>query len=94
MVILLIEGNFMLEYLPFHLCSTDLFLITLYARRTSKLLGNFLYLDLYPGSPLLWFEERWGNHLLGYPVLLIAVAAVMSVPTRFVRRKRHRGYRG
>ena len=62
-----------------------------------NLLGdtNFLFL-MYPeaGSPLLWFEERWGNHLLGYPVLLAAVAAVMSVPTLFMGRKRQRVYRG
>ena len=177
-VMLVIGGNFMLKYLPLHLCSINIFLIAIHAWRPSKLLGNFLYLVcipgaiaallfptwatlppvnfmyihsftihilliLYPvvltaggdivperrmfpkcvllllvmavpiyffnllgntnfmflmypetGSPLLWFEEHWGNHLLGYPVLLTAVAAVMSIPTFFMGKKRHRVYRG
>lgn len=56
---------------------------------------NFMFLmHPVPGSPLLWFEERWENHLLGYPVLLMAAAAVMSVPTRFMGQKRRRVYWG
>lgn len=175
-VMLLIGGNFMLKYLPFHLCSINIFLIVIHAWRPSKLLGNFLYLvcipgaiaamlfptwstlpplnfmymhsftihillALYPivltaggdivperrefpkcvllllgmavpiymfnllgdtnfmflmypegGSPLVWFEEQWGNHLLGYPVLIAAVMAVMSVPTFFLGRSRRGRY--
>ena len=62
-----------------------------------NLLGdtNFMFLmHPVPGSPLLWFEERWENHLLRDPVLLMAAAAVMSVPTRFMGQKRRRVYPG
>lgn len=43
--------------------------------------SNYMFL-MYadPGNPLLWFEENWGSHLLGYPVLITAVLAVMSAP--------------
>ena len=176
LVMLLIGGNFLLKYLPFHLCSINIFLIAIHAWRPSKLLGNFLYLvcipgaiaallfptwatlpllnfmylhsftihillamypivltfggDIVPerreflkcvllllgmavpiyifnrlgntnfmflmypegGSPLVWFEEHWGNHLLGYPVLIAAVMAVMSVPTFFMERGRRGRY--
>ena len=59
-----------------------------------KAVGELFVSGLYPGSPLLWFEKRWGNHLLRDPVLLMAAAAVMSVPTRFMGQKRRRVYPG
>lgn len=173
-VMLLLGGNFMLKYLPLHLCSINIFLIAIHAWRPSKLLGNFLYLvcipgavaallfctwamlpplnfmylhsftvhillALYPivltaggdirpqiryfpkcvlllavmavpiygvnllcdtnfmflmyaeeGSPLLWFEEHWGSHLLGYPVLIAAVLGVMSVPGLLLEKRREK----
>ncbi len=169
MVMLIIGGNYMLKYLPFHLCSINIFLIAFHAWRPSKLLGNFLYLvcipgaisallfptwtslppdnfmhlhsftvhillTLYPvvlttgcdirprgrdffpsllllaamaapiffinllcgtnfmflmyaepGNPLEWFQNTFGNHLIGFPVLIAAVMAVMYVPTRFFK---------
>jgi len=53
---------------------------------------NFMFL-MYPepGSPLLIFEELWGNHLLGFPVLISAVLVVMHLPPYLygmLRRKR------
>lgn len=50
---------------------------------------NFMYL-VYPepGNPLLWFEERFGNHLIGLPFLLAAVCAVMYLPVVFLQPKR------
>lgn len=40
--------------------------------------ANFMFLDHAPeGTPLVWFREHWGNHLLGYPPLLAALMAVM-----------------
>ena len=49
---------------------------------------NFLYL-VYPepGNPLLWFEEQFGNHLIGLPFLLLAVCAIMYLPVVFMKRK-------
>lgn len=172
-VMLLIGGNFMMKYLPLHLCSINIFLIAIHAWKPSKLLGNFLYLicipgaiaallfctwamlpplnfmyihsftihillALYPimltvggdicpqakyfpqcilllavmavpiygvnllcdtnfmflmyaeeGSPLLWFEENWGNHLFGYPVLIAAVLGVMYAPSYLLSKRRN-----
>lgn len=50
---------------------------------------NFMFLS-YPeaGTPLVWFEEHWGNHLLGFPVLIPAVLAVMSVPAWILNRRK------
>ena len=50
---------------------------------------NFMFL-MYAeeGSPLLWFEGHWGNHLLGYPVLIAAVFGVMSIPCYFMEKRR------
>lgn len=43
--------------------------------------SNYMFL-MYAevGNPLLWFKENWGHHLLGYPVLIAAVLAVMCIP--------------
>ena len=39
---------------------------------------NFMFLmQADDGNPLLLFEKMWGSHLLGFPVLLPAVFAVM-----------------
>lgn len=50
---------------------------------------NFMFL-MYAedGSPLLLFEQMWGNHLLGYPVLLSAVILVMCIPILLMKKRR------
>ena len=42
---------------------------------------NFMFL-MYAeeGNPLYAFEQMWGSHLLGFPVLITAVLIVMYVP--------------
>lgn len=164
MVCLFIGGNYIAKYLPFHLCSINIFLIAVHAWKPSKTLDNFLYIacipgaaaamlfptwstlpvanfmfwhsftvhfllvtyplmltiggdirpslrdlpkcllfllllaiPIYginllldtnfmflmypePGNPLLIFQELWGNHLLGYPILIAAVVIVMFIP--------------
>ena len=42
---------------------------------------NFMFL-MYAskGNPLYWFDQNWGSHLLGYPVLITAVIVVMHAP--------------
>lgn len=163
-VMLLIGGRYLPEYLPLHLCSINIFLISIHAWKPSKLLAGYLYtvgipgtiaallfpswtklpllnfmhihsftvhilLALYPivlgtagelapnpkhlpryllllvgmaipiyginllldtnfmflrsaseGNPLYVFEQLWGNHLYGFPVLIAAVLLVMYVP--------------
>ena len=52
---------------------------------------NFMFLmSASKGNPLYWFEQNWGNHLLGFPVLITAVMIVMYVPMylfRILRKK-------
>ncbi len=42
---------------------------------------NYMFLmSVDAGNPLQLFEKLWGNHLLGYPVLIAAVLLVMYGP--------------
>ena len=42
---------------------------------------NFMFLmEADEGNPLYLFEQLWGNHLLGFPVLIAGVLIVMYVP--------------
>lgn len=49
---------------------------------------NFMYL-MYPpkGNPLVWFEKTFGNHLIGYPVLIALVLLLMYGPAAYLRRR-------
>lgn len=50
---------------------------------------NFMFLmSADDGNPLAVFEKMWGNHLLGFPVLIAAVLLVMYVPLGIFRRIR------
>ena len=168
-VILTVGDRWLPEYLPFHLCSVNIFLIALHSVRPGKLTDNFLYsvcipgalsallfpnwavlpfpnlmhlhsfilhilLVAYPvmltfageirpsgryvpkcvllmlvlgipgiicnftlgtnfmflmyadpGNPLYIFEQMWGNHLLGLPVLIAGVIVVMHGPRLLFR---------
>lgn len=48
---------------------------------------NFMFLmSADPGNPLYLFQQLWGNHLYGFPVLIIAVLAVMYIPLVIFRK--------
>ena len=163
-VMLIIGGRYLASYLPLHLCSINIFLISFHAWKPSKMISGYLYtvgipgalaamlfpswtslplanfmhlhsftvhilLALYPitlaaagelapevkkiprylcllvvmaipiyfvnlwldtnfmflmsadaGNPLYIFEQMWGNHLYGFPVLIAAVLIIMYVP--------------
>ncbi len=50
---------------------------------------NYFYLMNAPkGNPLYWFQANWGNHLLGIPVLIVAVLAVMYLPVELYHRRK------
>ena len=50
---------------------------------------NFMFLmSADPGNPLYWFGENWGNHLLGFPVLIVAILIVMYLPLELGRKLR------
>lgn len=52
---------------------------------------NFMFLMYVEGTnPLGFFEQLWGNHLYGYPVLIAAVIVVMYAPLYAVRALRKR----
>ena len=52
---------------------------------------NFMFL-MYAeeGNPLYLFERMWGNHLLGFPVLIVAVLVVMYLPMELFRMAKRR----
>ncbi len=42
---------------------------------------NFMFLmGTEPGSPLYFFQEKFGNHLIGFPALLIPILIIMYAP--------------
>lgn len=50
---------------------------------------NFFFLiSADPGNPLYWFEENWGSHLLGFPVIVAAVLLVMQTPFAVLEKKK------
>ena len=52
---------------------------------------NFMYLMEAPeGNPLYWFAENTPSHLIGYPVIIVAVFAVMLTPFEVARRIKNR----
>ena len=53
---------------------------------------NFMFLMLAEeGNPLYWFEQNWGNHLLGFPVIIAAVLIVMYLPVELLRKRKKSG---
>lgn len=172
MAILIYSGRYGFTYLPFHLCSINIFVIAIHAYKPSKILDNFLYtvcipgalaallfpswtklpvtsgmhihsftvhilLMMYPtiltlggdlkpdvrqmpkslgllllmaipiyginllldtnfmflmsadpGNPLYFFETLWGNHLLGFPVIIAGVLLVMYGPIVLIQKLR------
>jgi len=48
---------------------------------------NFMFLmSADEGNPLYIFQQLWGNHLYGFPVLIAAVLIVMYVPLVIFRK--------
>lgn len=49
--------------------------------------ANFFFMaQAGEGNPLYWFEQNWGNHLYGFPVLVTAIVLVMHGPWVIARR--------
>lgn len=50
---------------------------------------NFMFLmSADPGNPLYLFEQMWGSHLLGFPVIITGVLIVMYIPLVILRKRR------
>ena len=56
---LIAHGNYLFDYLPLHLCSINIFLITYHAFRPSKLLDNYLYIVGIPGAMAALIFPSW-----------------------------------
>lgn len=56
---LLIGDRFLPRYLPFHLCSINIFLILIHVLRPSKGLDNFLYTACIPGALAALLFPTW-----------------------------------
>lgn len=47
---------------------------------------NFMFLISAPsGNPLYWFDQTFGNHLIGYPFLIAAAVFIMYFPLYLIR---------
>ena len=58
-VMLLIGGNWSVGYLPLHLCSINIFMITVYTFKPSQWLGNYLYTVCIPGALAALLFPTW-----------------------------------
>lgn len=56
---LLLGGNFDGTYLPLHLCSVNIFLITLHAWRPSRTVSSFLYFVCIPAAMAALLTPTW-----------------------------------
>ncbi len=89
---MLILGTFHVKYLPFHLCSINLFLIAYHAWKPNRTIDNFLYTVCIPGAVAAmlfcsWTEMPPLNYMLIhsftvhtllilYPVMLTAAGEI------------------
>lgn len=87
-VMLLIGGRWITDYLPLHLCSFNIFLITYHAFRPGKATDQFLYCVCIPGALAALLFPTWASLPMGnfmhlhsftvhillvlYPVMLLA----------------------
>lgn len=50
---------------------------------------NFMFrMFAEEGNPLYIFRKMWGNHLLGYPILIAGVVLIMYTPVLLIRKYR------
>ena len=56
---LVIGGRYLPDYLPLHLCSINIFIITIHAWKPSKLLGGYLYTVGIPGTIAALLFPTW-----------------------------------
>lgn len=56
---LLACGTFLSKYLPFHLCSINIFVVALHAWKPSRAVSDYLYLVCIPASLFPLFTPTW-----------------------------------
>ena len=89
-VMLLCGGDLKLGWRYIPRCLGLLCCLALVALGANLLLDtNFMFLmSADPGNPLYAFEQLWGDHRLGFAVLIPAVLVVMYLPLELVRKLR------
>ena len=87
-VILLFCGLYSAKYLPFHLCSINIFLIVFHAWKKSEVMDNFLYMVCIPGSLAALLFPSWAElplanfmhiHSFTVHILLFLYPVVLTV---------------
>ena len=58
-IALTVGGNYIAKYLPFHLCSINIFVIAFHAWKPAKSVGNYLYLVCIPAALIPLFTPTW-----------------------------------
>ena len=78
---LTVGHRYELEYLPFHLCSINIFIIAYHCLRPNKTLDNFLYIVCIPGALAALLFPSWASlpplnfmHLHSFTVHTLLVA--------------------
>lgn len=64
-LLLIVTNRFVWDYLPFHLCGINIFLIFIHAWKPSRMLDNFLYLVCIPGALAALLFPSWTELPLG-----------------------------
>lgn len=87
-VVLAVNGRLQTSWKMIPKCLGILILMAIPIYGINLLLDtNFMFLmEADKGNPLYWFGQNWGNHLLGFPVLISAVLMVMYVPLELYRK--------
>lgn len=88
MAILIYSGRYGFTYLPFHLCSINIFLIAIHAYKPTQILDNFLYTVCIPGALAALLFPSWtelpvtsGMHIHSFTVhiLLLLYPTVLAL---------------
>ena len=69
-IMLVIGGRYLLDYLPLHLCSINIFMITFHAWKPNKTIGGYLYMVGIPGALAALLFPSWTSLPLGNFILL------------------------
>lgn len=84
---MIVLGTFRLSYLPFQLCSINMFLIVFHAWRPGRLLGSFLYTVCIPGAMAALLFPGWTElpglnylciHSFSVHILLVLYPVVLT----------------
>ena len=65
MICLTIGGNYLLKYLPVHLCSINIFVIAFHAWKPVRAVGDYLYLVCIPAAAAALLSPTWATLPLG-----------------------------